>query len=239
MSADRDDIEELLGAYALDAVDDDERTLVERYLEHHPRARDEVRQHQEVATMLAYSGTPAPDHLWDRIVGQLEERAPAPGPELARVLPMSGRRRITSRLGPLFAAASVAAAVTLGVVALTDRSSARSSIEQAAEVARSARDSKVVALAAADRTVGGEVIIDVDGHGYLLGNDLPAVGSDRTYQLWGVVGDEVISLGVFGNHPETEAFTVEGDLTKLVLTVEQSGGVAVSQQDPAYAGDIV
>ena len=238
MTADRNDVEELLGAYALDAVDADERAEIERYLEVNPRARDEVRQHQEVATMLAFSGAAAPADLWDRIAGQLEERAPSPGPELAKVLPMSSRRRWSSRIAPLAAAAAVAAAVTLGVVALTDRSPGGSAIEQAAADARDDRDSKVVALSAEDGVVGGEVVVDPDGHGYMLGKDLPEVGSDHTYQLWGVVNDEVISLGVFGNHPETEPFTVEGDLTKLVLTVEERGGVAVSEQPAAYAGDV-
>ena len=238
MTVDRNDVEELLGAYALDAVDADERAEIERYLEVNPRARDEVRQHREVATMLAFSGAAAPADLWDRIADQLDERAPRPGPELAKVLPMSGRRRWSARLAPLAAVTAVAAALTLGVVALTNRSSGGSAIERAAASARDDRDSKVVALTTDDGAMGGEVIVDADGHGYLLGTGLPEVGSDRTYQLWGVVNDEVISLGVFGNHPETEPFTVAGDLTKLVLTVEERGGVAVSEQPAAYAGDV-
>lgn len=238
MTADRNDVEESLGAYALDAVDADERAEIERYLEFNPRARDEVRQHQEVATMLAFSGTAAPADLWDRIAGQLDERAPSPGPELAKVLPMTSRRRWSTRIAPLAAAAAVAAAVTLGVVSLTNRSSDGSAIELAAADARDDRDSTVVTLTAGDGAVGGEVVVDSDGHGYLLGMALPEVGSDRTYQLWGVVNDEVISLGIFGNHPETEPFTVEGDLTKLVLTVEERGGVAVSEQPAAYAADV-
>ena len=51
-----EEIEELLGAYALDAVDDDERRVVEGYLATNPRARAEVQQHREVATMLAFTG---------------------------------------------------------------------------------------------------------------------------------------------------------------------------------------
>src|SRR5829696_5058624 len=84
-----EEIEELLGAYALDAVDPDEREIVEQYLATHPRARAEVSQHQEVATLLAFTGTTAPEGLWDRIAASLEEQAPEPGPELAKVLPMA------------------------------------------------------------------------------------------------------------------------------------------------------
>ena len=87
------DVEELLGAYALDAVDDDERRIVEDYLATNPRARAEVQQHREVATMLAFTGAPAPEGLWDRIAASIEGQPPQPGPELAKVLPVTGRRR--------------------------------------------------------------------------------------------------------------------------------------------------
>ena len=51
-----DDIEELLGAYALDAVDPDERRQVEAFLQTSPRARAEVDQHREVAALFAFGG---------------------------------------------------------------------------------------------------------------------------------------------------------------------------------------
>src|SRR5947207_307671 len=72
-------IEELLGAYALDAVDDDERDAVERHLAECPRCRAEVTEHREVAALLANAGLPAPDGLWDRLAGVLD----APPPQLA------------------------------------------------------------------------------------------------------------------------------------------------------------
>ena len=82
-----DDIEELLGAYALDAVDDDERRLVEAYLATNPRARAEVDQHREVATLLAFGGADAPEGLWDRIAA-VARRAGAGG---ARARPRAGQ----------------------------------------------------------------------------------------------------------------------------------------------------
>ena len=35
---------------------------------------------------------------------------------------------------------------------------------------------------------------------------MPTLASDRTYQLWGAIGDEVVSLGVLGNEPTVAAF---------------------------------
>jgi hypothetical protein len=62
-----DQIEELLGVYALDALDPEEKVLVERHLEECPRCSAEVAQHLEVAGFLANSGTEAPPQIWDRI----------------------------------------------------------------------------------------------------------------------------------------------------------------------------
>jgi anti-sigma factor RsiW len=63
---------ELLGAYALDALDPDEAALVEEHLDQCPRCRAEVARHHEVAGLLANSGAEAPAEVWDRIAGRLE-----------------------------------------------------------------------------------------------------------------------------------------------------------------------
>jgi hypothetical protein len=61
------DLDELLGAYALNAVDDDERADIEAYLRRSPRAAAEVSQHLEVAGALGNTIGEAPRRLWDKI----------------------------------------------------------------------------------------------------------------------------------------------------------------------------
>jgi anti-sigma factor RsiW len=236
---DRNDPEELLGAYALDAVSDEERRLVEQYLETNPRAAAELQQHREVAALIAFTGSPAPDGLWARIAGELDERAPAPGPELARVLPMAGRRRPwVARTLSLAAAAAAAAIFAVVLVRATEPDSARNPIAQAIEDAREDRDSRVSALRSPDGTLEVEAIVDQDGHGYLVAGSLPALPPDRSYQLWGVIDDEVISLGVLGNNPENETFSADGSLTALAITEEVAGGVTSSNNPAVLAGDV-
>ncbi|MFM7616710.1 MAG: anti-sigma factor domain-containing protein [Actinomycetes bacterium] len=70
------ELEDLLGAYALDAVDADEAEQIERYLEAHPEARAEVAQYRETASMLAFAGADAPSGLWHSIVASLEDEPP-------------------------------------------------------------------------------------------------------------------------------------------------------------------
>src|SRR3954454_20009725 len=111
-----DEMYELLGAYALDAVEPDERAEIEQLLAVDPRAAAEVREHREVATMLAFSGARAPQEVWDRIAATLGDgaAAPEPGPELAKVLPI-GAQRTRRRRRTIAALAAVAAALLIGV----------------------------------------------------------------------------------------------------------------------------
>jgi hypothetical protein len=79
------DIQELLGAFALDAVDDEERDVIEAHLAGCPRCRAEVEGHRETAALLAHSGARAPEGVWDRISDALDEAPPAL--DLARIAP--------------------------------------------------------------------------------------------------------------------------------------------------------
>ena len=78
--ADGYELDDLLGAYALDAVSADESRRIEEYLAINPRAAAEVQEHREVATMLAFTGMDAPEGLWSKIEQELD--APAPEPDL-------------------------------------------------------------------------------------------------------------------------------------------------------------
>ena len=75
---DHEQIQELLGAFALDAVDSDEARVVEEHLAECPRCRAEVDGHFEVAGALGNHVDPVPGHLWQQIAQGIEgsERVP-------------------------------------------------------------------------------------------------------------------------------------------------------------------
>jgi hypothetical protein len=248
------DIEELLGAYALDAVDDDERYAVDQYLATNPRARSEVQQHREVATLLSFSGAPAPDGLWDRIAGSLEDRPPRPGPELAKVLPLD-RRRQTGRpgrapsgrwLGALGGAAAATVIAVLGFLVVDqsreiDRLRPQAAENMLAEAYGQALADPLatrVQLVSEDGSARAQATIEPNGVGFLSATGLPELPADRTYQLWGVIDGKVISLGVLGNRPELLVFTADDGLSALVITEEERGGVPVSENPAALAGEL-
>ena len=71
-----DEASEFLGVYALDALDDDERELVERHLDGCGLCRAEVLEHVEVAGLLSTGVFGAPPSVWDRISEELQGTAP-------------------------------------------------------------------------------------------------------------------------------------------------------------------
>ena len=237
-----DELDELLGAYALDAVDLDERRVLDEYLASNPRAAAEVEQHREVSTLLAFSGSDAPEGLWDRIVATLDEPAPDPGPELAKVLPVDANRRRRSTLasfGKWSLASAAAAVVAVSAVMVFDLGRGASDpLRTAVDSARGDRDARSAVLVN-DEGLAIEVIVDESGLGYILGADLPQLPRDLTYQLWGVVGEQVISIGILGPSPQIATFTAKGDLSALAITIEPSGGV-ISDGNPEgwYFGEL-
>jgi anti-sigma factor RsiW len=244
------DIDELLGAYALDAVDDDERNRVEDYLAINPKAAEEVRQHREVATMLAFTGMDAPEGIWSKIENEIESTAPAPGPELAKVFAMErpepaapvaidhrSRRTQTWLLG---AAAALALLVAGAVLVAGIRPDAGGDpLADALAAAEADRDSIRTELVADGSDAIAVGVIDQDGHGYLDASALPQLGADQTYQLWGVIAEngDVVSLGILGSQPELETFSVDSDVAALAVTIEESPGViSDGNPDGAFVG---
>jgi len=65
-------IMELLGAYAMDAVSEDEARAVEEHVAGCPRCRAEIDEYRQTTGLLANSGGDAPSHLWDRIAARLD-----------------------------------------------------------------------------------------------------------------------------------------------------------------------
>jgi anti-sigma factor RsiW len=87
------EIEELLGVYALDALDPDTAAEVEAHLDGCVRCSIEVGQHHEVAGLLANSGGTAPSDLWSGIAEQLNGTSHMSWDRLAARLDPPSRER--------------------------------------------------------------------------------------------------------------------------------------------------
>lgn len=269
MTTEHEMIKELLGVYAVDAVDDDERRLVDDHLDECAECRAEVRSHLEVTAMLAGSAAP-PSEVWDLIESELgsestaEGPAPFPlrlpddarsaaasGPEPGHgaggdVVSMADRRPRATRwlAGAVAAAAAVASLLAVNVIRQEDRIDELqaalnvSTTERAAQLALADSRAERATLRSADGSVEVLAVIDSSGTGFVFADGLPALPADRSYQLWGVSGDRVISLGVLGSDPRVVVFPAGAPLNGLAITDEVSGGVVASEQQPVVSGVI-
>jgi hypothetical protein len=237
------DLRDLLGAFALDAVDDTERVAIERHLPTCAECRVEVDQHLTVAAMMADADNTVPEGLWDRVLTGISEPEPAP------VVPLDSRRKVL----PFLSAAAVTVLVALVSVQTVRLEAARDDLQvngarlAAIEAAFAEGDYRALAelaaaapgavtLALSGDAGAGTVTILPDGTGYLTAADLSPLDESETYQLWAVQDGKVISAGIFGSNPHVAPFHIDAELLEgLVLTAEAAGGVAVSEQPAAAA----
>ena len=235
------DIAELLGVYALDMLDVEEREVVDRHLAGCRACADEVAEHREAAGLLTTGGFP-PAAIWSRITAALEE---APPPlELA---PVATLRRRASRINRLLAGMTAVAAAVAGFlsVRLVDQerrleqmeaATADDGLRRSAVAALANPASQTLPLRSGDRPAVAQAAILPDGRGYLLVDQLAGLRADRSYQLWVLVDNERVSAGILGSRPTVAAFHVGQRLDGLAITEERAGGVVVSQNPPVVFG---
>jgi hypothetical protein len=251
-----EEISELLASYALDAVVGDECRVVEGHLEQCPRCRAELDAFRDVAAALGNTVAPLPEDLWLSIVSRLtrdEDEPPAmprlfPDPVVAT--PVAARRRhrrVSTRggfaaVGSILGAAAAAAAILgFGLIRTNDEVSrlqaAPASQPTGVVSALEAPGHKVINLGNRDARTLAQFVL-VDGRGYLVSSTLPTLRSSETYQLWGVVNGQPISLGLLGQSPSDSVFTLAGSSvpSQLRITVEPSSGSVVPSGPLVAAG---
>jgi anti-sigma-K factor RskA len=249
------ELDDLLGAFALDAVDGDERRQVEAYLRRSPRARAAVAEYRQTAAFLAQSGTEAPPGLWERIEESLAAAPADRPPQRADPQNVVTLPRPRSRFGGPRArrvAAAVAAAAALlvvGVLALEvvrqddriddlARRADRGGVLAAADAASRDPSATKVRLSSPDGATAARVVYLPDGQGFLVQTNLRPLSPDLTYQLWARVGERQsplsLSAGVLGSDPEVTAFRVRGPVLGFDITEERAPGV-VSSDNPVVA----
>jgi anti-sigma-K factor RskA len=239
-----EEIQELLGAYALHAVDPDEQAIIELHLEDCPRCQQEVRGHREVAALLGNSGGIAPDGLWDRIAGQLEESPPPMRLSLpegqGNVIPLAARPRGRSNRF-VVGAIGAAAALVIGLLgAQVLRQDDRINDLETALDGTSITGASVATLTSPDGDLSAQAVVLSNGTGYLLASELPGLTVEQTYQLWGITDTGVVSLGVLGAAPGALVPFQAGEVDQfsgLAITPEVAGGVEQPAHEPVVVGE--
>ena len=237
-------IEELLGAYALDATEPGETREIEAHLAECPRCRAEIAAHLEMAALLGSASVEAPAGLWDKIASSVAQDRPRPstGPPAPALPPnvvplgVHGRGdgpRSNRRWAAWGALAAVAAAVVavLGVevgqlhsqVERLQKTVAQGNLGLLATEASAAPHQTIKLLA--DRRPAATVIVTRSGDAYWLSSSMRNLPASETYQLWGLARGKPVSLGLVGPHPDAiDFFKLEPDISELLITAEPEGG---------------
>jgi anti-sigma-K factor RskA len=212
------DLHELVAAYALDALDDDERREFERHLGTCERCAGELAALRDTAASLAYAtpSAPPPPALRERILDSA-------GAERPNVVPLR-RRWTTPTLGTVAAVAAVVA-IGLGIWNISLSSSI---------------DEKNAELAAAPRVVGlsganGSLVVARSGAGALVVCGLPSAPAGKTYQAWVIADERATSAGLFNGGQRCAAVPLTTPVPSdgvVGVTVEQKGGVDAPSQPP-------
>lgn len=210
------EIQELLGAYALGAVNDRERAIIEAHLltcescrvelDDHNRLAEALRQHASRMSPLASVEANGSDKTSEDVARQrLAGRWRAP---LALAI-------VVVFLGGLFVQAQIRSdhlEATMVRVELLERVQVATA-DPAAVVTtlHTPRDEPV--LTVVSHMAGGD--------SYALDSALPHLATGQTYQLWRIDNGTITAVVGLGSRPDTVAFSLPSGTSALILTVEK------------------
>jgi anti-sigma factor RsiW len=232
-----DDLHVLTGSYVLDAVSDTEREDFERHLQHCPTCDAEVRGLRETAARLALACAVTPPARMERQVLAAAYRTrqlpplPAEGPRRERRRVQAGRAlRFPRRLAVLAAAASVAAAVALGITQLSAQHQLDQALQTAIARVVTAPDAHV---ATARTAAGGSVTVVASAalrEAVVSASGMASLPSGRVYQVWVMSPSGARSAGLMQASSLLASAVRPGD--RIGITVEPAGGTAQPTTTP-------
>ena len=215
------DLHDLAAAYALDALDREEREEFERHLAGCDRCRADVALYAESAGQLAdATAVPPPPHLKKAVMDALDER------ETPVVASISRQRR--NRTFSIAIAAALVAIVATAAVLLSNGGLSEQDV-------LAAPDAMTVELLA-DGLDGTFTYSVAESAGVFQSQTLPALRSDKVYALWLIDGNGPSPAGLFVPNDDGDSSALVEDVrTGLVigLTVEPAGG------SPQPTGDVL
>jgi anti-sigma-K factor RskA len=234
------DIHALVGAYALDAVDDIERASFDRHLTDCEICKVELAELRETAARLADSTWSAPPpRMRAEVMATIRQTR-----QLAPAAPRPANRPSRWRRYTAAAAAAVVLAGGAGAAtwAIQDQ---RVRDERAVAAAAQQREARTRAILAAPDLVvrtapmvgGGKVTVASSAQanaGVVLFGADAAPGDGRVFQLWTIRGKTATSAGVLALGQDTAVQIVDGlpGSDQVAVTVEPAGGSAQPTTTP-------
>jgi anti-sigma-K factor RskA len=254
---DPDELRDLLGAYALGALDDEERARVEDYVLHDADARAELHKLEHAVAWMGHASPRPSEAAWDAVRAEMANDLAgagtgAPAPTLAPVaatpaddvdevdhigaieadpapvVDLHARRSRPTWQRLTAIAAAVAIVLGVGLGMLSVFS------------ADDGSDTTTVALAAPNGRVAVTAEVDTDGTGTIVRSSLPRAPAGHIYQLWSQPDPQTSmhSAGLLGTDPSGHHIRIPAHTHRIAISVEPTGGSTAPTTDPvAVSGD--
>jgi anti-sigma-K factor RskA len=227
-----DVIHELTAAYALDALEGEERSRYEAHLATCTPCREELQSFWRVTGSLAHGagGPPPPPALRARILAEAKRDRP-------NVVPL--RRRIALPAAASFAAVAAVAALGLGLWGaslsseLDDVRGQLSGNEEALAIVADP-EARQVPLSGAD----GRVVIGSTGRAALVLSGVEPAPAGKTYEIWVIEDGTAQPAGLFdGADPRTVVAVTRPvpDDAVVAVTLENEGGADAPTGEPLFS----
>jgi anti-sigma-K factor RskA len=225
------DLHTLSGAYALDALSDEEAKQFRMHLRECAACREEVRELRQAAARIGESEPIAPpSSLRARILAAADQQPQLP----PRVTPIERAQstRWTARVAAAVAAAVLVVAAGFGVNQFRsgDEQSDVAQVFQASDVREATvktRTGATVTVATSRRL--GKMAVETEA--------LPRLGNRRVYQIWAIRDGTPISAGLLDDPDEGAAMALPSPGTLVAITVEPAGGSRAPTTAPLFRVD--
>ncbi|HWN20999.1 MAG TPA: anti-sigma factor [Gaiellaceae bacterium] len=225
-------IHDLTAAYALDALEGEERERYETHLATCPPCREELQSFWRVSGSLAHAagGPSPPPALRERILAEASRDRP-------NVVPL--RRRLALPAAASIAAVAAVAAIGLGLWGaslsseLDDVRGQLSGNEEALAIV-SDPDARQVPLSGAD----GRVVIASTGRAALVLSNLERAPAGKTYEIWVIEGGTAQPAGLFEGAETRTVVAVTRpvpDDAVVAVTLENEGGAEAPSGSPLFS----
>jgi hypothetical protein len=213
------DLRDLLGAYALGAVDADEGAQVEALVARDGEAQAELGSYRR-ATALLHSEDGPSAAVWSRIERAMLDTEPATPSGV--VSPRAHRwRRRTIRVGVAVAVAAAMVALALwGNGRLTSQApptQPASDVRRAAEKAAAESGSRRFELISRDQQTSLDVLVAASGRAFVLGGNLVGAHPDHTLALFATTSGQTLLVHVVDPALHVVEFQLPGGTLSLVL----------------------
>lgn len=259
-----EELRESAAAYALGALDGEDRAALEEHLPRCAICRAEVESHRGVTAILAHATPvatlPHSPAIRDRLLHRARASAVSAHPAAARPHEASRPRRpIGPYVGWMAAAAALVIAIAMGVVyggqraelarvnAQLNQALGASAERDSALLALLGPEVHVVSLSQPDQKPSARVFWNHTRNVFIVtAFDLPPAPAGKTYQLWAISrGKAPASMGTFQPRdggrtavvlPVPPGITRAGFIDDCAITVEPEGGSPQPTEPPRLLG---